>query len=284
MRRGASAERVRRRSAALLAALLAAILASATLARESPPPPLVVAPGAVVRWPGTELVTCEIDGRRWAPLDGACLYPIDLERTGTVELVRRSAGGVASRRVRIGPSPYPEQRLEVEDRYVAPSAAESARIEREKRRVAALFGRESERRFRLPLGAPLDPLPESGRFGARRVFNGQSRSPHSGADFTAAAGTPVLAADDGEVVLAEEHFFAGKSVYVDHGDGLLSMSFHLSSIAVAPGDRVRRGQLLGEVGATGRVTGAHLHFGLRWHGARVDPDLLLGRAAPVEIR
>lgn len=243
-----------------------------------------VPPGAVVRWPGASLVACEIERRRWLPLDGACLYPIDLERTGTIELVRRSTAGVASRRVAIGPSPYPEQRLEVEDRYVEPPAEALARIAREKRRVAALLGREGERRFRLPLGAPLAPLPEASRFGARRVFNGQARSPHSGADFAATPGTPVLAADDGEVVLAEEHYFAGRSVFVDHGDGLLSMSFHLSVIAVAKGERVRRGQLLGRVGATGRVTGPHLHFGLRWHGARVDPALLLGAPKWVEIQ
>ena len=282
-RRGATRARFRRRTIGSLVASFAAAAAPG-LAGEAAAPAAVVAPGGVVRWAGAELVSCEIDGRRWAPLDGACFYPIDLERTGAVELVRRSAAGVASRRVAIGPSPYPEQRLEVEDRYVAPSAAERERIAREKRRVAALLSRESARRFRLPLGGPLAPLPDSGRFGARRVFNGQARSPHSGADFSAVAGTPVLAADDGEVVLAEEHFFAGKSVFVDHGDGLLSMSFHLSSIAVAAGEQIRRGQLLGAVGASGRVTGPHLHFGLRWHGARVDPDLMLGRAAAIEIR
>jgi murein DD-endopeptidase MepM/ murein hydrolase activator NlpD len=264
-------------------ALLALLACGAHALRGADRPAATVPPGSVVRWPGPELVSCEIDGRRWAPLDGACLFPIDLERTGTVELVRRSTAGVASRRVAVGPSPYPEQRLEVEDRYVAPSAEALARIARERKRVAALLGREGSRRFRLPLGAPLDPLPDASRFGARRVFNGQPRSPHSGADFAAATGTPVLAVDDGEVALAEEHYFAGRSVFVDHGDGLLSMSFHLSEIAVAKGDRVRRGQLLGRVGATGRVTGPHLHFGLRWHGARVDPVLLLGRSQWVEI-
>ncbi len=78
------------------------------------------------------------------------------------------------------------------------------------------------------------------------------------------------------MVLAEEHFFAGNSVFVDHGDGLISMSFHMSRIDVTAGETVRRGQRLGTVGATGRATGPHLHFGLRWHGARVDPALLLG--------
>lgn len=89
----------------------------------------------------------------------------------------------------------------------------------------------------------------------------------------------MLAPADGVVVLAEEQFFAGRAVYLDHGDGLISMSFHLSEIAVAEGQEVKRGQLIGRVGATGRVTGPHLHFGLRWRGARIDPAALLGEPA-----
>jgi len=81
---------------------------------------------------------------------------------------------------------------------------------------------------------------------------------------------------DGVVALADEHFFAGDSVFLDHGDGLISMYFHMSRMNVQEGDHVRRGQVIGEVGATGRVTGPHLHFGLRWHRARIDPALLLG--------
>lgn len=259
-------------------ALLLALAAGDGFASETRSPAAVVAPGTVIRWPGPALLECELAGRRWEPLDGACLYPVDLAASGDLELVRRSGGGVASRRIRVGPYPYPEQRLEVEDRYVAPSAAELERIEREKRRVARLWSLGSPRRFALPLAPPLESLPSASRFGARRIFNGQPRSPHSGADYSAPAGTPVLAVADGRVVLAEEHFFAGKAVFVDHGDGLVSMSFHLSEIAVAEGDEVRRGQRLGAVGATGRVTGAHLHFALRWRGARVDPSLLLGLA------
>lgn len=264
-------------------ALLLAATAGTGVAAATVPAEVVVAPGTVVRWPGPSLLECELGGRRWRPLDGACLYPVDLGATGELELVRRSPGGVASRRVRVGAYPYPEQRLEVEDRYVAPSAAELERIEREKKRIGRLWSFESERRFALPLGAPLADLPDASRFGARRIFNGQPRSPHSGADFAATTGTPVLAVADGRVVLAEEHFFAGNSVFVDHGDGLISMSFHLSEIAVAEGDEVRRGQRLGAVGATGRVTGPHLHFAVRWHGARVDPALLLGGPEMLEI-
>ncbi len=246
-----------------------------------------VAPGGLVRWPGAELVSCELDGRRWEPLADACWYPIDLDRRGEIELVRRSSGGVAARRVRVGDYPYAVQELEVEEKYVAPPADQLRRIAREKKAVAALFRIETQRRFALPLAPPLAPLPEAGRFGARRVFNGERRSPHSGADFRATAGTSVLAVGAGRVVLAGDHYFAGKSVYVDHGDGLISMSFHLSEILVEVGQELSAGDAVGRVGATGRVTGPHLHFGFRWHGARVDPGLLLDAEAAatlVEIR
>jgi len=265
---------------ALAALLVLAPPAAAAGAGEE----IVVPPGAVVRWGGPELVSCELRGRTWAPLDGACLYPIDLGASGTLELVRRSTGGVASRRVRIEGYPYPTQELTVEEKYVAPSAADLERIAREKRRIGALWSLDTPRRFTLPLGFPLASLPEDSRFGSRRIFNGEPRSPHSGGDYAAKTGTPVLAVADGTVVLAEEHYFAGNSVFVDHGDGLISMSFHLSAIDVKQGEEVVRGQRLGRVGATGRVTGPHLHFGFRWRSARIDPELLLGRSEPVEIR
>ncbi len=247
--------------------------------------PSTVRPGGVVRWPGVELVDCSLGDRRWSPLADACWFPIDLEARGELILVRRSSAGVAERRVQVGDYPYPIEELTVEEKYVAPPPEELARIAREKERVGKLFTLEGAvRRFTLPLAPPLTELPAAGRFGARRIFNRQPKSPHSGADFSATPGTPVAAAADGKVVLAEEQYFAGRAVYIDHGDGLISMSFHLSEIAVATGDEVVRGQRIGKVGATGRVTGPHLHFGLRWHGARVDPAVLLGPAPPIEIR
>lgn len=267
----------------LVSALLGLLAATAVPARGAGVAP-IVPPGGVVRWGGADLVSCSLGGRTWAPLDGACWYAIDLDRAGTLELARRSRAGVATRRVRVGAYPYPIQRLEVEEKYVEPPPAERARIAREAARVAALWALETPRRFALPLAPPLAPLPGSSRFGARRVFNGQPRSPHSGADYAAAPGTPVRAVADGRVALAEEQYFAGRAVYIDHGDGLLSMAFHLSEILVGPGEEVRRGQEIGRSGATGRVTGPHLHFGVRWHGARVDPALLLGAAPPVELR
>jgi murein DD-endopeptidase MepM/ murein hydrolase activator NlpD len=247
-------------------------------------PSASVHPGSVVRWPGPELVDCALADRHWLPMDGACWYPIDLDATGSLELVRRSAGGVASRTIAIGDYPYPIERLEVEEKYVAPPKAALERIEREKARVARLWTLATPRRFTLPLAAPLATLPTASRFGSRRIFNNEPRSPHGGADFSAKPGTAVFAPADGTVALAEEQYFAGNAIYIDHGDGLISMTFHLSEIGVANGADVKRGEPIGKVGATGRVTGPHLHFAVRWRGARVDPELLLGRGELVEIR
>jgi murein DD-endopeptidase MepM/ murein hydrolase activator NlpD len=216
----------------------------------------------------------------WAPFEGACFYAIDLLRgEGTIDLGRRRAGRRESLAIRVGAYPYPVQRLTLPKEKVDLSAEDLARVRRENAEIARLWRRTGERRFTLPLHPPLDPLPDGGRFGSRRIINGQPKSPHSGADYSAAAGQPVFAAGDGVVALVGDHFFAGRSVFIDHGDGLISMYFHLSRSDVKEGASVRRGQRLGAVGSTGRATGPHLHFGLRWHRARVDPALLLGDPA-----
>jgi murein DD-endopeptidase MepM/ murein hydrolase activator NlpD len=113
-------------------------------------------------------------------------------------------------------------------------------------------------------------------FGSRRVINGEPRQPHTGGDMTLPEGTPVKAVADGRVVFSGEQFFGGNEVVVDHGGGVFSMYFHLSGRAVAEGQAIRRGEAIGTVGATGRATGPHLHFGLRVTGARVDPAALPG--------
>ena len=111
----------------------------------------------------------------------------------------------------------------------------------------------------------------SGRFGNRRIINGQPRSPHSGEDIAAPKGTKVAAMNTGTVQLTPDHFFSGKGVILDHGIGLHSMYFHLSEISVKNGQLVKKGQTIGKVGATGRATGPHLHWGVRLNGARIDP-------------
>jgi len=236
-----------------------------------------VPPGSLVRWPGEQIEHCALGERQWPARNGACWYPVDLLATGRLELVRWRAGQRESRSIEIASYPYDVQRIEIEDESRVHLSPENlARSQRESARIAQLWPREGTAEFRLPLAPPLAELPEGGRFGARRIINGEPRSPHTGSDFAADTGEPILAVADGEVTIAEEHFFAGNSVFVDHGDGLISMYFHMSRIDVTEGDRVARGQRLGAVGDTGRATGPHLHFGLRWHGFRVDPAVLLG--------
>ena len=252
------------------AALLAAAASRAAAA------PVVVRPGTVVRWPGAGVTSCSAGGRVFTPLGGACWYAVDLlHRAGPLRLERVREGRPEAVTVRVGPFDYPVQKLTLPRGQVELSPADLARVERENREVARLWGRDGERRFSLPLTKPLDPLPPGGRFGSRRVINGLPRSPHGGADYSVAAGVPVRAAADGTVALVGDHFFGGRSVFVDHGDGLVTMYFHLSRVDVTAGETVRRGETIGAVGATGRATGPHLHFGVRWRAARVDPAQLL---------
>lgn len=259
-----------------LALLLLAPLA-APAAPPAGPPAAGVVPGGVVRWAAEGTTRCGNASETWAPLDGACYYSADLGLAeGTVlDVYRERNGRRETARLRVLPFPYSEERLRVDPGKVTLSEKDRLRAERERKLVVPLFSLRTERAFSLPLGPPLANAPVPRNFGKRRVFNDQPRSPHGGADYRAATGTPVLATEAGLVVLTGRHFYAGGSVYLDHGDGLLSMYMHLSQIDVKEGQRVAKGQRVGLSGATGRVTGPHLHFGLRWRGARVDPALLL---------
>jgi murein DD-endopeptidase MepM/ murein hydrolase activator NlpD len=236
-----------------------------------------VPPGGVVRWAGEGIERCGMESNEWPALAGACWYAVDLLHTpGELRLHRWVNGERQTATVQVADYPYPVQHIEIEDEgKVNLSSEDLARARRESAAVGKLWSRRTPARFTLPLAPPLADLPAGGRFGSRRFFNGQPRSPHTGADYAATAGTPVRAVADGTVVLSADHFFSGNSIFIDHGDGLISMSFHLSRRDVQVGDEVHRGQVIGTVGATGRATGPHLHFGLRWRGARVDPALLL---------
>ncbi len=241
-------------------------------------PQVEVSPGAVVRWPGAEIESCGGGGERWPPLNHACWYPIDLlAAEGVREVQRWREGRRETATIRILAYPYQVQRITIQDdSQVNLSASDLRRVEKEQARIAAVWKRRTPRRFELPLQPPLSPLPGGGRFGARRILNDQPRSPHSGADYPADAGTPVFAAAPGEAALVGDFFFSGRSVFLDHGDGLISMYFHLSEISVEEGEEIAPGRVIGRVGQSGRATGPHLHFGVRWRRARVDPGLLLG--------
>jgi murein DD-endopeptidase MepM/ murein hydrolase activator NlpD len=175
----------------------------------------------------------------------------------------------------IQPYPYATQQLRVAPRHVDLAPADAERAEREQERIRSLLDAWSE-----PGPETLQmALPVEGRrtspFGLRRVFNNQQRNPHSGLDLAGPVGMPVRAPAPGRVVDTGDYFFNGLSVFVDHGHGLVTMYCHLSAIDVQVGDVVQTGTRLGAVGATGRVTGPHLHWGVALNGALVDPELLL---------
>jgi murein DD-endopeptidase MepM/ murein hydrolase activator NlpD len=171
---------------------------------------------------------------------------------------------------------FPTTELKVEDRYVELSPEDAARAAREAQETDALYATLTpECYWSEPFVVPIHGAKDGRNFGHRRVFNGQPRAPHSGADLRADVGTPVYAANRGRVVLAKDLFYSGNAVIVDHGLGLYTVYLHLSKIDVAPGAIVERGQRLGLAGATGRVTGPHLHWGVRIVDARVDPFSLL---------
>ncbi|MBI4465257.1 MAG: M23 family metallopeptidase [Acidobacteria bacterium] len=178
---------------------------------------------------------------------------------------------------------FPTRRLTVDENYVTPPAEQLERIQRESERVSAIFGTNSEERYWK--GSFLRPVPgaATSNFGKRSIFNGQPRSPHGGMDFRAAQGTPVHAPNAGKVVLAENLYFAGNVVILDHGLGLYSYFAHLSRITVSEGDLVSRGAVIGQVGATGRVTGPHLHWSLRLSGTRVDPLSLVAILSEINL-
>lgn len=171
---------------------------------------------------------------------------------------------------------YAEQRLTVPNqRHVDPSKDDLARIGRERLRIDAAL--ETYTQARTPTFALKPPVagPRSSSFGLRRFFNGQARNPHSGMDIASPSGTPILSPAAGRVLDAGDFFFNGNTVFVDHGQGLVTMYCHLSRIDVQPGDEVVAGTPLGAVGATGRVTGPHLHWGVAVNRALVDPALFL---------
>jgi murein DD-endopeptidase MepM/ murein hydrolase activator NlpD len=180
----------------------------------------------------------------------------------------------ATRELPVVAKEFPTRRLTVAAAFVNPPAAELARIQDEAQRLQALFEVVTARAWQGPFRAPVAAKP-SGSFGSRSVFNGQARNPHGGTDFPSPAGTRILAPAAGTIALAEPLFFTGNTVVIDHGLGLYSLLAHLSRLDVEAGDHVEAGGIVGLVGATGRVTGAHLHWTVRLNGARVDPLALI---------
>ncbi|GAB3462019.1 peptidoglycan DD-metalloendopeptidase family protein [Azotobacter salinestris] len=222
-----------------------------------------------VRYQDKPVLTIREDGKRWLAIVGIPLSVKPGEQR--IEADGRSLA------FRVEPRHYREQRITLKNqRQVDPNPDDLKRIERELAEQSDAYRRFEPRQpsnllFDKPVAGPL-----SSPFGLRRFFNGEERNPHSGLDFAVPAGTPVKTPAAGRVTLVGDYFFNGRTVFVDHGQGLVSMFCHLSKVEVKTGDELPRGAVLGRVGATGRATGPHLHWNVSLNDARVDPAIFIG--------
>ena len=219
-----------------------------------------------------------IDSPKVGPDLREAVLGVDLEKApGTYSLLVhvQAAGGkpvACTLQIPIRVGKFATEKLQVGKEFVEPSPEQIQRANEERDKLRAIFDQMTpEKLWDGDFRVPLDGVNTGGNFGKRRVLNGQPGSPHSGVDFPAPTGTPVHAAQSGRVALAQELFFSGNTVVVDHGLGIYTFYGHLSEIDVKPGDELQSGQVLGKVGATGRVTGPHLHWGLTVERARVNP-------------
>lgn len=212
----------------------------------------------------------------------AALAGIDLEvkpgrlawRIGVVN--ERGAPVRAAGALQVRSRKFPVQRLTLPKAMVDLDAPTLKRVEEESKRLRTVYETATpERLWRGRFVKPVGITDPGEGFGARRIINGRPRAPHAGVDYTADAGTPVVAANAGRVALVAEYFFPGRLVILDHGHGLFTLYFHLGRVDVQEGDRVERGQVIGAVGATGRASGPHLHFAAHLRLARIDPSALL---------
>lgn len=245
-------------------------------------PPLTEVKG---NWDGKSVPFWQEDGREAVH---AALLGVDLEKTpGRYELkvtAQKSAGEkiVCSVRIAVKAGKFATERLRVGKQFVEPNPEQVKRANEERDRLREIFDRVTpERLWNGGFRVPLDGVTSGSNFGKRRILNGNPGSPHGGVDLPGTTGTPVHAAQRGIVVMAEELFFAGNAVILDHGLGIYTLYGHLSEIGVKVGDTLEKDTVLGKVGATGRVTGPHLHWGLTVERARVNPLQLVKLLGPV---
>lgn len=225
-----------------------------------------------VRYEGAQVMVVKDSDGTWIAVVG-----IDLKTSpGSRALTVATAEGVKQLNFEVKPKEYASQHIRLKNRaHVTPDPEQLKRYEREHAEQMAAYASFREAG---PSNVLLEP-PVKGRtsspFGLRRFFNGQERNPHSGLDFAVPRGTPVRAPADGVVTIVGDYFFNGRTVFIDHGQGFITMYCHLDAISVMKGQAVKRGDVLGKVGATGRATGPHLHWNVSLNGNRVDPAIFL---------
>ncbi len=232
--------------------------------------------------PGTQIT---FDGRKTTIFrQGEAWYALAAiplkAKPGTYDFKIQQDGATRVSKVEVSDKKYKEQRLTIKNkRKVNPNEQDMQRItsERVLKRAAKNHWSDTypDVDFIWPVSGRISSI-----YGLRRFFNEQERNPHNGLDIAAPEGTDVRAPADGTVIEAGDFFFSGNMVYIDHGQGLISLYAHLSRIDVKPGDVLRRGEILGAVGQTGRVTGAHLHFAVMSNGVLFDPAYLLPEQQP----
>lgn len=261
-------------AAALIAFAPPAALEITSRARALQPGELVVlsiaAPDAAtitVHAFGHSVEAYTADDGGWRALVG-----IDLDvKPGRYPVTVQAGSAHASLDLAVRPRTFRTRTLTVDPAFVTPPESERERIASEAKLLDQVWlSSAAERLWHGPFVPPV-PQPANSAFGTRSVFNGQPRNAHGGADFLSPAGTPILAPNAGRIVIARPLYFSGNTVVIDHGLGIFSMLAHLSAFDVHEGDRVAAGDRVGRVGATGRVTGPHLHWAVRANGARVDP-------------
>ena len=270
------------RRAMIRTAIALAALAGAAQAGDLPRESRVPGGIALIEIPGGDVApTALVDVRRaavirhhdrWLAIVG---IPLSTE-PGSKKLKVTTGKGTVDVPFQVVDKRYRTQHLTIKNqRQVDPAPEDLKRIEAEQVRSDAALSRfTTDGTPVFALQSPVEGL-RSDSYGSRRVFNGQPRSPHSGMDIAAAKGTPIRSPAAGTVVEAGNFFFNGNTLYIDHGFGLVTMYCHLDEIKVKVGDRLATGDLLGTVGATGRVTGPHLHWGVALNRAMVDPGLFL---------
>lgn len=242
-------------------------VAIVTLGTLDTPPPTAY-------YKGKRVITVK-PGDHWVAVVGLALS----ETPGNKQIEVRRGQAKTTLSFEVKPKKYPTQYLTIKNkRKVNPNPDDLKRIGAEKKRSIAARNRFTEVELNTLKLQPPAHGRRSSAFGLKRFFNKQPRNPHSGLDIAAPAGTPILSPADGEVVETGHYFFNGNVVFIDHGQGLVTMYCHMQAIDVSIGDRVTTGQTIGKIGATGRVTGPHLHWGVTLNGQSVDPELLLSES------